>query len=262
MNEDHTAAERTVVVTGGASGIGAATARRMAAQGAHVAILDRNMALATALAEELGPKAAAFAADILDEEAVQAIERTIADSLPPVTGLVACAGIPDMPRAIEDYPAAEWERVVDSHLKGTYITCRAFGGPMAARGGGAIVNLASVLSFRSGPVLAYGPAKTAISSLTETLAVHWARRGVRVNAVAPGWTDTPFLRPPERKGERDLTPILRATPLGRLIKPEEVAAVIAFLLSPAAAIVTGVTLPCDGGVIAGSGWGPYGGFPA
>lgn len=84
---------------------------------------------------------------------------------------------------------------------------------------------------------------------------------MRVNAVAPGWTDTPFLKPKERKGERDVTPILRATPLGRLMKPEEIAEVIYFLLSPRSAVITGATIPCDGGVIAGAGWGPYGGFP-
>ena len=198
---------------------------------------------------------------MLDESRLVATKTAIGSKLPDVNGLVNCAGIAQVPTAIENYPVEDWARVVDSHLRGTYVSCRVFGSAMAQRRRGAIVNLASVLAFRPGPVLAYGPAKAAVVNLTEALAVQWAGSGVRVNAVAPGWTDTPFLKPKERKGERDVTPILNATPLGRLMKPEEIAEVIYFLLSPASAVVTGATIPCDGGVIAGSGWAPYGGFP-
>jgi NAD(P)-dependent dehydrogenase (short-subunit alcohol dehydrogenase family) len=250
-----------VVVTGGASGIGAATARSIVGAGGSVGLIDINGPAARALADELGAAALAATADAADENAVRAALGEFARHAAPLRGLVNCAGLAQIPTPIEDYPAGDWQRIVDSHLRTTYVACRIVGGELAARGAGSIVNLASVLSFRPGPVLAYGPAKAAIVNLTASLAVHWARRGVRVNAVAPGWTDTPFLRPKERKGERDLTPIVRATPLGRLMKPEEIAAVIFFLLSPASSAVTGVTIPCDGGVIAGSGWGPYGGFP-
>ena len=251
----------SVVVTGGASGIGAAVCRRIVEAGGYVVILDVNLEAATALSADLGPRAFAAHGDVLDEPGLVATSAAIGHKLPQINGLVNCAGIAQVPTPIEDYPVEDWARVVDSHLRGTYVSCRVFGSAMAQRGFGAIVNLASVLSFRPGPVLAYGPAKAAIVNLTEALAVQWARRGVRVNAVAPGWTDTPFLKPKERMGERDLTPILRATPLGRLMKPQEIAEVIYFLLSPAAAVVTGATIPCDGGVIAGSGWAPYGGFP-
>lgn len=252
----------SVIVTGGASGIGAAVARKVVAAGGHVGIMDRNKEGALAIASELGGKAAAVHVDALDEAAMAAAHEELARRLPRIDGLVNCAGMPPVPKRIEDQPADDWERVLDSHLKTTYIACRIVGGAMAGRGRGAVVNVASVLSFRSGPVLAYGPAKAGVVNLTEALAVQWARRGLRVNAVAPGWTDTPFLRPAERKGERDLTPILNATPMGRLMRPEEIAEVICFLLSPLASAVTGVTVPCDGGVIAGSGWAPYGGFPA
>ena len=251
----------SVIVTGGASGIGAAVCRRIVEAGGYVAILDVNLEAATALSADLGTRAFAAHGDVLDEAGLVAVNASISDKLPPVNGLVNCAGIAQVPTPIEDYPVEEWTRVVDSHLKGTYVSCRVFGSAMAQRGFGAVVNLASVLSFRPGPVLAYGPAKAAVVNLTEALAVQWASRGVRVNAVAPGWTDTPFLKPKARMGERDLTPILRATPLGRLMKPQEIAEVIYFLLSPAATAVTGATIPCDGGVIAGSGWAPYGGFP-
>ena len=251
----------SIVISGGASGIGAATARKVVAAGGYVGILDLNLALAEALASELGTAAVAVKADAMDERQVSAAHRKLAARLPSIRGLVNCAGIPLLPKPIEDYPVADWERIVASHLKSTYVACREIGAAMARRGGGAIVNLASVLSFRPGPVLAYGPAKAAVVNLTQSLAVQWAKRGVRVNAVAPGWTDTPFLRPKERRGRRDLTPIIRATPLGRLLKPEEIAEAIFFLLSPAASGVTGVTLPCDGGVMAASGWAPYGGIP-
>jgi NAD(P)-dependent dehydrogenase (short-subunit alcohol dehydrogenase family) len=251
----------SVIVTGGASGIGAAVCRRVVAAGGHVAVLDVNAEAAASLSEELGGSSLAATADVLDEDTLTAVKEAITGKLPPVTGLVNCAGIAQIPKSIEDYPVADWARVVDSHLKGTYISCRVFGSAMATRGHGSIVNVASVLSFRPGPVLAYGPAKAAIVNLTQALAVHWASSGVRVNAVAPGWTDTPFLKPKERAGERDLTPILRATPLGRLLKAHEIAEVIYFLLSPASAAVVGATIPCDGGVMAGSGWAPYGGFP-
>lgn len=251
----------SVIITGGASGIGAATARRVVAAGGWVGIIDLNAEGADALARELGQSATAHTASVLDEEALEAAWRALSSRLPPVNGLVNCAGVPPVPRAIEDYPIAEWNRIVESHLTGTYVPCRVIGSAIAASGaGGAIVNLASVLSFRAGPVLAYGAAKCGVVNLTEALAVHWARRGVRVNAVAPGWTDTPFLRPKERQGERDLTPILNATPQRRLMQPAEIAEVIYFLLSAASSAVTGATIPCDGGVIAGSGWAPYGGF--
>ncbi|MDA8108232.1 MAG: SDR family NAD(P)-dependent oxidoreductase [Betaproteobacteria bacterium] len=252
----------SVVISGGASGIGAATARRIVAAGGHVGILDVNGALARQVAKGLGERAVAVTADVLDEGQVRRAHRRFATALPDIRGLVNCAGMPQVPRTIEEYAVEDWSAVLDSHLRTTYVACREFGGAMARRGAGAIVNLASVLAFRPGPVLAYGPAKAAVVSLTESLAVQWAHRGVRVNAVAPGWTDTPFLRPKERKGERDLTPIIRATPLGRLLKPQEIAEVIVFLLSAAASGVTGATVACDGGVMAGSGWMPYGGIPA
>lgn len=254
-------ADLCVVVTGGASGIGAATARKVVAAGGYVGVMDINAAAAEGLARELGDRALAIRANALDEADVIAAYEVLASRLPPVCGLVNCAGMPQVPTPIEEYPVEEWSRIVDSHLKTTYIACRVIGAAIAARGNGSVVNVASVLAFRPGPVLAYGAAKAAVVNLTEALAVQWARRGVRVNAVAPGWTDTPFLRPAERVGQRDLTPIIKATPLGRLMRPEEIAETIYFLLSPNASAVTGATIPCDGGVIAGSGWMPYGGFP-
>lgn len=250
-----------VIVTGGASGIGAAVAKKIVADGGHVGIIDINAQAARDLAIELGDRACAVSADALDESDMRQKHADLATHLPQINGLVNCAGRPQRPLPIEECGVEDWTANLESHLKTTYIACRVIGAAMAQRGAGAVVNVASVLAFRPGPVLAYGPAKAGIVSLTQSLAVQWAMRGVRVNAVAPGWTDTPFLQRKESGGARDFGPIIAATPLGRLMQPAEIANVIGFLLSPAASAVTGVTIPCDGGVLAGAGWQPYGGFP-
>ena len=132
---------------------------------------------------------------------------------------------------------------------------------MLAAGGGSIVNLASVLSFNGGPVVAHGAGKAGIVNLTASLGAQLRGRAVRVNAVAPGWTDTPFLRPPEPGGERDLAPIPVATPAGRIPDPAEIAGVITYRLSPASPCIVGTTISCDGGIRAACGWLPYGGLP-
>ena len=265
------AAPRCVAVLGGASGIGAAVARKLAAQGTALVLLDLNGPAASALAAELGaglgadpgPSALAIEVDATDDGAMRAAAERVAESgLPPLDGLVASAGLAQPPTPIEDYSGADFQRVVDSHIRTSYLAAQSFGAPMAARGHGAVVFLASVLSFRPGPVLAYGAGKAAVVSLTQSLAVHWAAQGLRVNAVAPGWTDTPLIRRPGPDGRpRDLTPILDSTPMGRLMRAEEIAEVICFLLSPAASAITGVTIAADGGVMAAAGWAPYGGFP-
>jgi NAD(P)-dependent dehydrogenase (short-subunit alcohol dehydrogenase family) len=251
----------TALITGGASGIGAAVVRRIVAGGGRAGIVDLDLERARTLAAELGERAFATSADVLDEDATTTATEAVEGALGPVDALVCCAGIPQVPKAIEDWPAAEFRRIVDSHLTGTYVSCRIVGSRMAARGRGSIVTLGSVVGFNPGPGLAYGPAKAAVMSLTRILAVHWAARGVRVNAVAPGWTDTPFLRPRERQGERDLRPIVGATPVHRLLEPREVAEVIHFLLGEAASGITGALVPCDGGVLAAAGWFPFGGLP-
>jgi NAD(P)-dependent dehydrogenase (short-subunit alcohol dehydrogenase family) len=246
-----------VIVTGGASGIGLATAEAVVKAGGHVALLDMDGEAASEQARQFGDKAIGLAADVTSEAALIAARTRIEAELPPVTGLVNCAAALPTADAIEDLDPAAFDRILLSHVSGTLLPCRVFGGPMAERRRGAIVNLASVLAYRPGPILAYGAGKAGVVNLTESLATHWAKKGVRVNAVAPGWTDTPFIS--RRKAMFDT--IRAAVPMGRLLEPSEIAAVILFLLSPAASAVTGTTIPCDGGYLAGAGWGPYGGFP-
>lgn len=253
----------TVVISGGASGIGAAVARKTIATGASVAILDLNETRGHELTSELGPNSVFVSCDVTVELSLHEALSLITKTLAPVQGLVCCAGAAPVPLAIEETSLTEWSRILQTHLTGTFATCKVFGAHIAASGhGGAVVATASVLGFNSGPVLAYGAAKSGTINLTKALAVQWASRGVRVNAVAPGWTETPFLRPKERGEARDFTPILSASPQHRLLQPAEIAEVVWFLLSPASTAVTGSVIVCDGGTLAGAGWAPYGGFPA
>lgn len=247
----------SVFITGGASGIGAATARRIVKDGGHVAIVDLKLADAEKLAEELGPTAIPLGANTLIEEEVAAAHAAAAAAMPPITGLVNSAAAQPTTTPIEALSPAEFERVLTSHVTGTLVPSKIVGAAMAERGRGAIVNLASVLAFRCGPVLSYGAGKAGIVSLTESLAVHWGRKGVRVNAVAPGWTETPFIEQRREIFGR----IAAANAMGRILQPAEIAEVICFLLSPAASAVTGTTVVCDGGYLAASGWMPYGGPP-
>lgn len=260
--QERSQAASSAVVIGGAGGIGSAVVRQLADAGAHVHIVDTNGHVAQQLAVKLGGRASSYTADVLDEDAMQQVHERIAMNAPEVTALVNCAAAAPRRAAIEDYPADEWERNLRSHLRSTYIACRIFGSAMAQRRRGAIVNLASVLGLRSGPVLDYGAAKAGVISLTESLAVHWASAGVRVNVVAPGWTDTSFLKAPAGQPPRDFTPILNAVPQRRLMQPEEIATAVAFLLSDAASCITGIVLPCDGGYVASTGWQAYGGLPS
>jgi NAD(P)-dependent dehydrogenase (short-subunit alcohol dehydrogenase family) len=250
------------VVTGGASGIGLATAKRLRDAGERVALLDIDLTRCRRAAEELGDGVAAFECNVVDEASLSAAVGRVEDELGPIRALVCGAGAPQVPGPVDAMAIDEWEAVVDSHLKGTFLTCRIVGGRMVGRGLGAIVNIASVTGFAPGPTYAYAPSKAAIITLTSILAVEWARKGVRVNAVAPGWTDTPFLTRKSTPGKtRDMTALANASPLGRLMRAEEIAEVICFLLSPQSSAIIGCTVPCDGGFLASRGWAPYGGTP-
>lgn len=258
-----TASARRVIITGGASGIGAAVARKIRAQGGSVGLVDVDRARLDAIAAQGDGGVLTTCCSVADESQLRAAHERLEDAIGgPIDGLVNAAGIPERPVSIEEQDSQAWRAVLDSHLTGTYLACKVFGSRMAAGGGGgSIVNVASVLAMRPGPVLAYGAAKSAILNLTQSLAVRWAACGVRVNAVAPGWTDTPFMRRADRS-ERDLQVIVDAIPQRRLIEPDEIADVIGFLLSRESRCMTGATITCDAGFSAGAGWAPYGGFGA
>jgi len=246
-------ARRTVVITGGASGIGAATASRLAEQGWAVGILDRCSDVAAALARRLtasGAVAGAYVADVTDPAAVDAAVAAAVHELGPMRGLVRCAGIPGVSPAAE-LDDARLAAVVDVHLGGTVRAARAAHPHLVAAGGGAIVAVSSIAG-RVGFAgrLSYAAAKGGIDALVRTLATEWAADGVRVNAVAPGFVATPMIARQIELGEVDEGARSARVPLGRFARPEEIADVIAFLASEAASYVTGHVLVADGGATA------------
>jgi 2-deoxy-D-gluconate 3-dehydrogenase len=238
------------VITGGASGIGRAAAALFAAAGAEVVIVDRDGAAAAAAAAALEGRA--MAADVADAAAVDRLFAELAGEGRRPTVLVNNAGIAIRKPAV-DLPLAEWDAVVAVNMTGMFLCARAAARLMIAAGkGGAIVNTASIMGLSGGglyPNISYQTTKGAVVNMTRALAVEWAPHNIRVNAVAPTYVRTPFIAP--LLAQPDLVARIEAmTPLGRLAEPREVAAAILFLASPAAAMITGHTLPVDGGFLA------------
>ena len=253
---------QTIVITGGASGIGLAVAKKVSANAGTALIIDKNLKQLNSIKLNKSANFKISHSDVSNEDQLNEALKEHSKSCPPITGLVCSAGKAPIPKKIEETELKEWNEILQSHLTGTFLSCKVFGSHMAENLFGSIVNVSSVVGYNSGPVLAYGAAKAGIINLTSALSTQWADRKVRVNAVAPGWTDTPLLRPKERKNKRDLTPILNAVPQRRLMNAEEIADVICFLLSSNSSSITGTTIKCDGGTLAGAGWAPYGGFPS
>lgn len=247
------------VITGGGGGIGAACARRLATAGWKVVICDIDGAAAQAVATEVD--GVSLELNIADNAAVEAAAVWIDAEVGSCTGLVACAARLENPHAPEQQDIQEWQRVMDVNVGGSFHTCRAFGARMVARGRGAIVTIASITALDSSPLVAYGPSKAAVVAMTRNFAVAWGRRGVRVNCVAPGPTLTSAVTASYARGERNPDVMRRATALGRLVEPDEIAAPVEFLLSPGAAAITGVILPVDAGVMVTGLWQMYGGAP-
>ncbi|GAA1907902.1 hypothetical protein GCM10009737_05970 [Nocardioides lentus] len=239
---------KVAIVTGAASGIGAATARALAAAGARVVVADRDADGAGRVAEEVA--GTAVTVDVTDAASCAAMVAEAVAAYGRVD-LVACnAGLTTDPTPAVDIDEGDFDATFAVNVKGAWLTARAAVPALRAAGGGAIVVTGSVMGERTRPgFAAYAPSKAAANHLARTLAVELAPDGIRVNAVAPVATDTPMLSTflgsadPEAARERFIASI----PLGRLAQPEDVAAAICFLGSDAAAFVTGVVLPVDGG---------------
>jgi 2-hydroxycyclohexanecarboxyl-CoA dehydrogenase len=241
---------RIALVTGGASGIGAATARRLAAEGARVAVADVDLEGATAVAAEID--GAPIAMDVADATSARAGVEAAEGALGPLAILVNNAGTDRFSYFVQSDEAL-WDLVLGVNLRGTLAVTHAVLGGMQRRGGGAIVNVASEAGrVGSQGSAVYSAAKAGVIGFTRALARESARFNVRVNAVAPGPIDTPLLNSaPEQLGElgeRLRQGMIDATTMRRIGQPEEVAAAIAFLAGEDASFVTGQTINVSGGL--------------
>jgi len=241
---------RTAVVTGGGRGLGKGITLALLAAGADVVSLARSPLPADLdeTATALGRRVTAHALDLADSAAITATAREVLAEHR-VDILVNNAGVQDRHPAAE-FPLDAWDRVLEVNLRAVFQLCQLLGGPMLERGTGAVVNVASLLSFQGGiTVPAYAASKGGVAQLTKALCNEWAGRGVNVNAVAPGYMDTELntalLADPVRREQ-----ISMRIPAGRWGTPQDVGNVVVFLASPAAAYVHGQVLAVDGGWLA------------
>ncbi len=242
---------QTAIVTGGGSGIGRQMANALAELGANVVICARKLERCEQVADELaqlGARALALRCDLRQPGDVQAVVDRTVEELGRVDVLVNDAGT-TWGAPAEETPLPGWQKVLDVNLTGLFLMTQAAARQMIAQGGGSIVNIASVAALHGSPpgmmdAVAYSASKGGVISLTRDLAWKWARHGIRVNAIAPGWFPSDMSRAVlDRFGDEFLTRI----PLGRFGGPDDLKGAVAFLASPASAYVTGHTLVVDGG---------------
>ncbi|MEO8297750.1 MAG: SDR family oxidoreductase [Burkholderiales bacterium] len=255
QGQDPTAsAPRVAVISGAANGIGWATAKLMAGNSWRVALLDMDDSALRDRAAQLGPQHIGLVCDVTDAAEVNAAFGVARSTLGRVDALINCAGISDQTGPTLEQSIEAFDRVLAVHLRGSFLMMQAALRAMLTQSRdeygnrGSIVNLGSIASLGGIPGRnAYSAAKAGIVGMTRTLASEWAREGVRVNTVAPGYVRTQMVDHLERQGAINGGFIAHRTPMGRIADPDEIAQVIAFLASPVSSYVTGAVLPVDGG---------------
>ena len=243
----HSLVDRVAIVTGSGQGIGRGIAMCLARAGAHIVIADQaaeRIAPVAAAVEDLGVQALGLTADVSRSDDVQRMVQQTLQRFGKIDILVNDAG-KVLVKPMVEQTEADWDRVVNTNLKGVFLCCRYVLPEMIARKRGAIVNIASIAAFHvTVPHVPYAASKAGVVALTRDLAYEVASYGVRVNAIAPGPVETPMsqaVSAEQRQG------IIRTVPLGRIGQPEDIGQAAAFLVSDAASFITGVTLPVAGG---------------
>jgi meso-butanediol dehydrogenase/(S,S)-butanediol dehydrogenase/diacetyl reductase len=242
--------ERVVIITGAGSGIGSVMARRFAAEGARVAVVDWHRDRAQAVSSEIDGSLAVVA-DVSSAADVESMAATVAARLGPVDVLVNNAAIADGDDVLRiDEPT--WDRDVDVVLKSVFLCSKAVLPGMIERGGGAIVNIASVNGLSALGNEAYSAAKAGVINLTQGIAVRYGAHGVRCNAIAPGTVKTPIWQERVARDPAVFERLAKWYPLGRVGEPDDIANAALFLASDQASWITGTVLTVDGGLLAGS----------
>ena len=241
------------VVTGGASGIGAATARRFAAEGAEVCILDRDLPAAKTLAKELGEGHVAMELDVRFEAGVERVADAVYGHWDRVDVLVNNAGS-ELNKTYNETTVDEWDRVLDTDLKGPWLLCKHFVPRMVERGSGSVINISSLNGLVGFPLsTAYGSAKGGLVVFTRDMAIELATSGVRINCVCPGVIETPMMeRWTDLMPDKDeaKTMLRGVMPIGRMGTAEEVASAVLFFASADSSLCQGAVLSVDGGFTA------------